>query len=197
MLNKEKIIEISKRLGLTHVGSNLSVLPIFERIYEIKKPEDKVILDNAHAHLAHLVALEDYELKTKSHSEPYESGIALLIKEFGIHCDRDAGCDASGGSLGHGIGIGIGMALTGKTVHVIVSDGSMMEGSNWEALRIKKDLGLDNLKIYANFNGYSAVAKVNTDRLFHRMKTFCSDVKVFYTSNGLGENKVEDHYTKL
>jgi transketolase N-terminal domain/subunit len=55
MKNKDRIIQISKKLDLSHIGSNLSCLPVLEAIYKEKKPEDIVILDNAHAHLAHLV----------------------------------------------------------------------------------------------------------------------------------------------
>lgn len=182
----DRIIQISKKLGLTHIGSNISVFPILEEIYSKKKKNDKVILDNAHAHLAH-------SLFTifSNHEE--------LIKKD-IHCNRKThGCDASGGSLGHGIGIGIGMALVDRSriVHVIVSDGSMMEGSNWEALRIKSELKLENLKIHCNFNGYSAVEAVNTRLLISRMRAFCNDIIPYWTTNGLGENKVSDHYVKL
>ncbi len=181
---QKRILQISKDLGLTHVGSCLSTLPILEEIYKKKRTQDKVILDNAHSHLSHLLVMG----KTEE-----------MIKQYGIHCDRQAGCDASGGSLGHGLGIAIGMAIANPNIkiHVIVSDGSMMEGSNWEAIRLKFNLVVTNLKIYCNFNGFSAVAPVNTEKLEWQMRTFCPDLKVYYTKNGLGENKVEDHYVKL
>jgi transketolase N-terminal domain/subunit len=184
-MNTKRIIEISKKLGLSHISSCISVLPILEEIYRIKKSEDKVIMDNAHAHLAHLLFTNPGKAEE-------------LIKKD-IHCNRESGCDAMGGSLGHGIGIAIGMALTDRKrdVHCIVSDGSMMEGSNWEALRLKDELKLDNLKIYCNFNGYSAVAKVDGGKLYNRMKAFCSDVKVYLTDNTEGFEGVRGHYVKL
>jgi len=197
---KQRILDISKKLGLAHIGSCISILPILVEIYQNKKPEDLVILDGAHGHLAHLVVQEWDFLKRADHiDQPYESGIEMLISELGIHCDRKMDCDVSGGSLGHGIGIGIGLALANekRNVHVMVTDGSMAEGSNWEALRIKFNLAVTNLKIYCNFNGFSAVAPVNIEKLEWQMKQFCPDIKVYYTDNGLGENKVEDHYIKL
>src|ERR1035437_2635506 len=148
-MNKQKeILRISKKLGLSHIGSCLSVLPILEEIYKIKNPKDKVIMGNAHAHLSHLLFTNPKKAEQ-------------LIKSYGIHCDKRAGCDAYGGSLGHEIGLSIGMALVNRkrNVYCIVSDGSMMEGSNWEALRIMSDLGIRNIKIYCNFNGYTAVSK--------------------------------------
>jgi transketolase N-terminal domain/subunit len=168
----------------------LSVLPILCEIYETKNPQDLVILDNAHAHVAHCVVQEAY-------NDLHD--IKKLLTDNGIHCDRKAGCDVSGGSLGHGIGIGIGLALSNvdRTVHCIVSDGSMMEGSNWEALRIKNELGLKNLKIYCNFNGYSAVALVNREKLAWQMKQFCPDIIVHNTENGEGFWGIQGHYKVL
>lgn len=194
----DRILQISKDKGLTHVGSCLSVLPILEEIYENKKPEDKVILDNAHAHLAHLV-VKNKDLFKEYNVPLNEIQIVDILEKYGIHCDRDAGCDASGGSLGHGIGIGIGMALTGRTkdVHVIVSDGSMQEGSNWEALRIANELSLTNLHIYANLNGYTAVAQIDQIELEERILAFNPDVKIYFTQNGEGFDGIQGHYRKL
>lgn len=186
----DRILQISKDKGLTHIGSCISALPILVEIYEKKNPEDIVILDNAHVHIAHLVVKEFYE-KTLD--------IERLIDTVGIHCDRAAGCDASGGSLGHGIGIGIGMAIATKSrnIYVIVSDGSMMEGSNWEALRIKDDLQISNLHIYCNFNGYTAVSPVDKYSFERRIKTFCPNVEFRWTNNGEGFDGLEGHYKKL
>ena len=183
-LLKKRILEISKSRGLSHIGSCLSVLPILEEIYSKKRPEDKVILDNAHAHLAHLLFLR---------GEIPE----IRLDKYGIHCDRKAGCDATGGSLGLGIGIGMALVNRGRDIHCVVSDGSMHEGSNWEALRIKDKLKLNNLKIYCNFNGYSAVAEIDRDSLVKRMRTFCEDIEVRYTQNGEEFEGVQGHYRIL
>jgi transketolase len=192
---RKRILDISKRKGLTHVGSCISCLPILIEIYEKKNVEDKVILCNAHAHLAHLVVREHEGLLDFKKIGTIEEH----IDKFGIHCDREAGCDATGGSLGHGIGIGIGMALVDRSrdVYVIVSDGSMQEGSNFEALRIKTDLELNNLHIYCNFNGFSAVAPVDLADLTTRMIAFDPTIKTFLTENGEGFEGIEGHYKKL
>lgn len=185
-MNKQKeILRISKELGLTHIGSNLSILPILEEIYKIKQPKDKVILDGAHAHLSHLLFINPTRVKS-------------LIKKYGIHCDRKAGCDASGGSLGHGLGISLGYVLANPKVKVycIVTDGSMMEGSNWEALRLIDSLNLKNVEIYVNANGYSAVAKVAPKFLEARMRIF-HDIHFRLTSNTKEFEGVQGHYEKI
>lgn len=194
---KQYVIDISRELGLAHIGSNLSVISILQEIYIKKNSQDIVILDNAHAHLAHLLCMSNDTYKDQfGETTNRNMDFKHLIEKYGIHCDRQAGCDATGGSLGHGIGIGIGYALVNRlrNVYVVVSDGSMMEGSNWEALRIKGDLMLGNLKIWCNLNSYTAVAQIDRDTLVRRMKAFCEDIEVRYTNNGEGFEGIEGHY---
>ena len=201
-LKKKRILEISKKLGLSHIGSCLSVLPILEEIYSKKRLQDKVILDNAHAHLAHLVVMDSYRQISVIEATDIEH-IEHIIKDYGIHCDRKAECDATGGSLGHGIGIGIGYAIANPDikVYVIVSDGGMMEGSNWEALRLIHDLNIKNIIIYTNFNGSTALRDLTEDQLFElkdRMERFCGDKIAFReTDNGGGFEGVQGHYKIL
>ncbi len=192
MTNKQRILDISKKLKLAHISSCLSVLPILEEIYAKKKPEDIVILDAAHSHLAHLVVMYEGGELWKELSEG-------KIYSYGIHCDRKAGCDASGGSLGHGIGISIGYALAypERDIYCIVTDGSMMEGSNWEALRICEDLGLKNIHIHCNFNGYTAVRKIDPIAIWNRMNMYEGDLVLHKTENGEGFEGVQGHYKVL
>lgn len=197
-----RILQISKKYKLSHIGSCLSVLPILIQIYSTRSPEDLVIMDNAHAHIAHLV------VKEEDSREGYEIGMGTkfdvdeLIEKNGIHCDKSVGCDASGGSLGHGIGIAIGLSLANRSrkVNCIVSDGSMMEGSNWEALRIKDSLKLKNLKIYGNINGYTAVSawtQEDLDKFMNRVMAFGGDREtwdMWSTTNTPEFDGVEGHY---
>lgn len=187
---ENRILEISKKHGLSHIGSCLSVLPILKEIYEEKGANDFVLMSNAHSHLAHLVVME-YNKEVDN--------IEGLLKDYGIHCDIRAGCDASGGSLGHAIGIGIGLAIANPShnIYCVISDGSFHEGSEMEALRIANQLSLTNLKIYANFNGYSAVAKLDLDYLERIIKGLGFPVKVYRTSNGVGFDGVSGHYVTL
>jgi transketolase N-terminal domain/subunit len=200
MTNAERIIAISKKLDLSHIGSNLSCLPVLEEIYAKKEPEDIVILDNAHAGLAHLVVQDWYDAKQGMVIAPYEGMRTRedLFKEYGIHCDRKAGCDASGGSLAHtGIAIGYALADRNRMVYLIVSDGSVNEGSFAEALRLAKVLNITNLEIHANFNSYTAVAKVDLNYYEQWIKGFGFPVKFHRTNNGLPEfDGINGHYDK-
>lgn len=187
----KQILKISYELGLSHIGSCLSVLPILEEIYAKKKPEDKVQLCGAHSHLAHLVVKSEGAITWVS--------VGDLIKWHGIHCERKAGCDVSGGSLGHG-GISLGMAIANPdiTVYLIETDGALNEGSCWEVLKLKQELNVDNLTVIVNMNGYTALGEVNKDYLTKRLKAFCPSIDIRYTNNGLPELEgVKGHYLVL
>jgi transketolase len=60
--------------------------------------------------------------------------------------------------LGHGLPIGCGMALAGKREHkpyrvfVMLSDGELDEGSNWEAILFAPQHQLDNLVVIVDHN---------------------------------------------
>lgn len=182
MANKDLILEISKRLGLSHIGSNLTALPIIEEIFKIKKLDEKFVLSNGHAGLALAVVM-------------YGDKAEDIIKE-NIHADR-SWCDCSTGSLGH-FGIAVGMALSDRTknVYVMVSDGEMAEGSCWEALRIAGEQKLYNLKVYVNANGFASYQSVDLDLLENRLRTFFP-VEFRRTINPEGFEGLKGHYAKI
>lgn len=68
------------------------------------------------------------------------------------------GVEVSTGSLGHGLPIGCGVALAGRRtnapyrVFVMLSDGELDEGSNWEAILFAPHHGLDNLVAIVDYN---------------------------------------------
>ena len=200
---KHRILEISKKLHLAHIGSCLSILPILEEIYSKKNIEDKVILDGAHSHLAHLVVKEAHEKEIGNilliDNVQVDSIAEQVIRMFGIHCDIRAGCDASGGSLGHAGGISIGLSIANRhrKVYTIFTDGSISEGSFYEVMRIRNKLKLTNMKCYFNINGYTAVEKIDKKEIVKRIICLCPDAEIRLTTNGKGFEGVAGHYKQL
>lgn len=147
---KRRIIDISYRYKLSHIGSCLTAVDIINEIYEQKKPDEKFVLSSGHAGLALYVVIEKYE------------GIDAekIFNHHGVHPDRCKEChlDCSSGSLGNGLPIAVGMALANrnKNAYCLISDGECAEGSIWEALRIRREENITNLKVFLNWNGYSA-----------------------------------------
>lgn len=72
------------------------------------------------------------------------------------------GIEVSTGSLGHGLNFGVGAALAQKQDHrssrtfVIVGDGELNEGSNWEAIMSAPAFKLGNLVAIVDRNGLQA-----------------------------------------
>ena len=153
MLNKNlrrRIVEGSKEYKLGHCGSALSCVDVISYLYsKVLKKEDVFILSKGHGAMALYAVLEEQGKKPKWTMHPE------LNEKQGIY--------ATTGSLGHGLPIGIGRAFAKKikkelgNVYVLLSDGEMAEGSNWESLIILKNLKLTNLKVLIDFNKYGAI----------------------------------------
>ena len=158
---QKRIIDISYKQGLSHIGSCLTSVDIIDSIYKNKEKDEKCIVSCGHAHLAHLVVREKYE--------GYKIG-----KIHDIHCNTKDGCDVPTGSLGSGLPIAVGMALADRdnAVYCVVSDGECFEGSIWESINIAAELQLKNLIIVVNANGWSAYKSVDQDRLLNKLNSF-------------------------
>lgn len=157
---ERRILDISYKHKLSHIGSCLTAVGIIDEIYRKKQPDEKFVLSCGHAGVALYVVLEKYLL----------CDAEQLYLECGVHPDRTLApnlIDCSTGSLGQGISIALGMALAdrSKNVYCLISDGEATEGSVYEALNIKWKYSIDNLIVYCNFNGYSAYDKITVDSL--------------------------------
>jgi transketolase len=145
-----RIIEISKKYHLSHLGSTLTSVDIIDNIYKEKEEDEPFILSMGHAGLALYVVLEKY----------YRVDAEQIHKHYGVHPEmcKDYHIDCSSGSLGLGLPIALGMALANrnKKVYCLISDGELSEGSVWETVNIMRKYNVDNLKIYLNYNGWSA-----------------------------------------
>ena len=145
-----RIIEISKKHHLSHLGSNLTAVNIIDEIYQIKKENEPFILSCGHAGLALYTVLEKY----------YGFDAEKLYLKHGTHPYRDLDDKiyCSTGSLGMGLGIAVGIALAywWKNVYCLISDGECFEGSIYEAANVIRKYKVSNLKVYLNWNGMSA-----------------------------------------
>src|SRR3990167_2652455 len=167
---KRRIIDISLKKKLSHLGSCLTAVDIIKEIYDKKKENEPFILSSGHAGLALYVVLE----------KVYGYNAELLFQTHGVHPNRDVDHNiyCSTGSLGHGVSIAVGAALANKlrNVYCLISDGECMEGSVWEALRIQRELKLDNLKVYLNYNGWGAYQEIYSNPMMQQLVAFGFDM---------------------
>jgi transketolase len=93
----------------------------------------------------------------------------FLVEELDTYCQNGSrltghatsgvpGVEFSSGSLGHGLPVGCGIALAAKRgklpfrTFVLLSDGELDEGSNWEAILFAPQHRLDNLVAIVDYN---------------------------------------------
>jgi transketolase len=94
--------------------------------------------------------------------------------------------EASTGPLGHGLPIAVGTALAGRLdgsdrrTFVVVGDGELQEGSNWEALMTAGNHGLANLCLVVDRNRLQQGARVadtnNLEPLADKLRAFGLEV---------------------
>jgi transketolase len=192
-LNK-RILEISIKHKLSHLGSCFTALPIIFEIYSKKKTEDKFVLSSGHAGLALYVVLEHF----------YNVNAEHLLETHGIHPERDLEnlIDVSTGSLGLGITIATGIALANSKIKVycLISDGECAEGSIWEALRFIDENDISNIEVHVNINGWAAYKSVDTKKLTNRLKLFLPNINAHYTDVNeviKFETPLAAHYTVI
>jgi transketolase len=92
------------------------------------------------------------------------------------------GVDFSTGSLGHALPVGCGLALAAKydkadwRTFVLLSDGELDEGSNWEALLFAPHHKLDKLTAIIDFNKIQSFGRVSDvldlQPLAHKLRAF-------------------------
>ncbi|MGD0575670.1 MAG: transketolase [Anaerolineales bacterium] len=162
------ILQQSKRAGVGHIGSGLSVADLIAVLYDhvlhIPHPDDperdRFVMSKGHAALALYAALFLKGWITEEQLNTFCADGSML----GVHPARGLpGVDFSTGSLGMGLSFGAGCALAAKLQHssrrafVLMSDGECNEGSVWEAAMFAAHHQLSNLVAIVDLNGQQAL----------------------------------------
>ena len=160
------IIDTTVWAGSGHYGGSLSSADIFVSLYfhflkiDPKNPawedRDRFILSKGHCALGYIPCLSMKGFFPKEGLKNFNH----FMSPFGMHPDslKVKGCDASSGSLGHGLPMGLGMALGArvqkkdfKTV-VLLGDGECNEGQIWEGAMFAAQRKLHNVIAFVDWN---------------------------------------------
>jgi len=162
-----RAMTMTNHSGLGHTGGDLSSADILATLYlgrilnvdpaDPHWPErDRFILSKGHCSGAFYAALAARGFfpveQLKTFMDP--------LSKLNGHPDRNklAGVEANTGVLGHGLPIAVGAALAARMrsepwrVFVLVGDGELQEGSNWEAAMTAQQYDLDNLVVIVDRN---------------------------------------------
>ena len=164
---RKNILRLIKADQAGHVGGALSSVEIMTALYfqimkiDPKNPKweqrDRFVLSAGHKCLALYSTLAEKGFFDKSLLDTYGSLKSIFPGHPDMH--KVPGVESNTGALGHGLSIGGGMAMGFKMsamearVYVILGDGELAEGSNWEAAAAASHHGLDNLLAIIDRNG--------------------------------------------
>lgn len=158
-----------------HLGGSLSIADLVATLYfgvmdfdpqNPKKPDrDRFILSKGHSVLAQYGALIEHGLVAPEKLD--------TLKHLGSplqgHPDMKMfpGIEANTGALGQGLSLANGMALAARAdgedfyIYVIVGDGELSEGQNWEAIMASAHYKLDHVIAFIDHNKLQATGKIS------------------------------------
>ena len=174
---RERVVRMATGGGC-YIGSALSCVDLLVYLYTSYLHIDAETLDDP---------ARDYLFLSKGHAAPALYGVLAELgwldeARLARHLRADdliywhpnpavPGVEFYAGSLGHLLPVAVGVALDCKLrgharcnrVVVVVGDGELNEGSNWEACLLASAYRLDNLVIVVDRNGFQA--NVRTEAL--------------------------------
>ena len=161
------------RAQASHIGSALSMSDILAVIFgavmrfDPKQPEwsdrDRFILSKGHACVAVYAGLAELGFFEVTQLDSY----GVDHSNFMAHISHKVpGVEFSTGSLGHGLPFGVGKALAAKMLgqswrtFIVLGDGELDEGSNWEAAMFASHHKLDNIVVIIDYNKLQSLTTV-------------------------------------
>ena len=168
-------VRMVSRAKASHIGTCLSMADMLGALYgggvlrvrpeEPKWPErDRFILSKGHGAAILYAVLAERGFISVSELDRYCGPGSRLLGHASHHVP---GIELSTGSLGHGLPVACGMALAAARegldhrVYVILSDGELDEGSNWEAILFAVHHRLSNLTVLVDSNKIQSFGRVS------------------------------------
>ena len=160
--------------GSGHIGGSLSAADLLSALYfyhlRIRPEEpnwpdrDRFVLSKGHANAALAAVLARVGFIDENLLDTFYGYESPL----GMHPDITVpGVEMSTGGLGHGLAVGLGMAcgaeLKGQNFHtfVMLGDGELQEGSNWEAAMAAAHRECNNLTAIVDCNKIQQSGRVS------------------------------------
>src|SRR3989337_2930762 len=193
---RRHIVRMIASAGQGHIGGDLSVTDILTTLFgavlriDPARPDwasrDRFILSKGHCAGALYATLAGCGYFPVSELTTFMAPMSALNG----HPNRNKvpGVETNTGPLGHGMPVGVGAAVgakllaSGSRTFVVVGDGELQEGSNWEALMTGAHQGLSDLTIVIDRNRLQQGARTEhtngLDPLDAKLASFGWEVRV-------------------
>lgn len=184
---RQDLIRMLVAAGSGHSAGSLDLADVFTALYfgDLLKKDDKLVLSCGHncpilyTTLIHAGVLRKDELLTLRKLNTRLQGHPHHEQIYGDkppYHENTPGVENSAGPLGQGMSVGVGMALAGKRVYLIGSDGELNEGQTWEAIMMMGNRKLANLTYIIDRNniqidGYTEKVQP-LEPLYDKLKAF-------------------------
>jgi transketolase len=204
---REHALRMVHRAKASHIGSALSIIDIVAvlygrvMVYDSADAEslsrDRFILSKGHACVAVYAALAEMGFISRDELLTYGQDYSVLMNHIS---HKVRGVEFSTGSLGHGLPFGTGKALVARRrlaawrTFVLMSDGELGEGSNWEAFMFAAHHKLDNLVAIIDYNNLQSLTTVDqtlgVEPLCDKLRAFGWAVR---ETNGHDHKSLQEH----
>jgi transketolase len=178
---RKKILILSYKAQSAHIASSFSIVDLITVLYLNiinKNLKNIFILSKGHACLAHYCLLNEFKIISDKVLNTYGKNNSILMSHSS---HKVKGVNLSTGSLGHGLPVATGIALSNlilkkkEKVFVLLSDGELNEGSNWESILFASHHKLKNLVIIIDYNKIQSLDYIkNTIKLEPLKQKFSS-----------------------
>jgi transketolase len=193
---RRSVVGMISKAKLGHIGGDFSVTDILTALFfhvltvDPTRPtwenRDRFILSKGHCAAALYSTLAASGYFPPSELDTFMAPLSALNG----HPNRNKvpGVETNTGPLGHGLPVGVGAAIGAKLsgrdarTYVVLGDGEMQEGSNWEALMSASQYKLDRLTIVIDRNrlqqGASTEETNHLDPLDEKLASFGWEVRM-------------------
>lgn len=200
---RRRILTSAFKANEGHIPTSFSILEILYYFYDfqikkygsVESSPDRLILSKGHAAIGLYSVLAHFKLIPNDWLDTF----CTFDSPLGGHPDQRKipHVHASTGSLGHGLPIAVGMALgeiilkRSSKIYVLVGDGELNEGSNWESILVAAHHGLHGLSLIVDVNDSSARA-LKMENLKGKFQSFGWTVSEI---DGHSQKDIETYFT--
>tara|TARA_B110000008_G_scaffold235214_1_gene239951 strand:- start:795 stop:1598 length:804 start_codon:yes stop_codon:yes gene_type:complete len=188
---RKTIIKMVNKGNASHIGSAFSMVEILNSIFssvnlnkirEQSEDRDRVILSKGHGASGLYAVMYHHDLISKAAIDSYFKDGSIMAGHASHFIET---VEHSTGALGHGLSVALGVAIGSLSkeyknrTFVVVGDGELHEGSNWEAIMYAGHKKVSNLCLMIDKNERSQMGRTSSacslDPLSEKLEAFNFD----------------------